>query len=542
MSLRRPMMAPIFAPLLLCLLTSSTQFAFAEVSNQVKTFDWSPLNSSGGKGQLIVTAGDINVYGASYSLLPTSASPYFLSILQPCSQVNVSACVRSLEYRFVGSKVWRKGVLEVAATPSAPGAECLAYGDGRPPHVVGTNQEDVARGIPYGNTPSIWSLEAAPHYGGPQYLLSVSLSTFPEQTFQAPTDFRIDLRPIKFSKTPLRGGGPCLNHWAFSDYFNFPVNIEYRVSIQLGFLNEMISTFFSGRIRNPAFTLEEGTLTVAGSPQTFPLAQSKILQYATLPSNKRATITSFPESHFEKGNAGANIALDFGSERDFESFLLWRDSLQDLGLNNGWSLRSIRDSYSCPIKGLSGFVSSNALIFSQRPPSWDSIKRTASYRMESLLEDRNGNAFKGDFSLALSQDLMKCLWGFKFDITSSVEIELTGDGNRSRWDSYRVRFDEDWWFLEISGYSFKNSTINLSVVRSSTTDNRVQQVASGVGLLSVASKEGEKAEAEAEAKAKAEAEAKAKAEEKSITCVKGKTTKKVLGKNPKCPKGFKKVA
>ena len=51
------------------------------------------------------------------------------------------------------------------------------------------------------------------------------------------------------------------------------------------------------------------------------------------------------------------------------------------------------------------------------------------------------------------------------------------------------------------------------------------------------------AKAEAEAKAKAEAEAKAKAEatkEKTITCIKGKLTKKIKGTNPKCPTGYKK--
>ena len=56
-----------------------------------------------------------------------------------------------------------------------------------------------------------------------------------------------------------------------------------------------------------------------------------------------------------------------------------------------------------------------------------------------------------------------------------------------------------------------------------------------------------KAKAEAEAKAKAEAEAKAKAEAEAkvakkkttITCVKGKLTKKVTAVNPKCPKGYK---
>ena len=52
-----------------------------------------------------------------------------------------------------------------------------------------------------------------------------------------------------------------------------------------------------------------------------------------------------------------------------------------------------------------------------------------------------------------------------------------------------------------------------------------------------------KAKAEAEAKAKAEAEAKAKAalsKKTTITCVKGKISKKVTAVNPKCPAGYKK--
>jgi len=51
-----------------------------------------------------------------------------------------------------------------------------------------------------------------------------------------------------------------------------------------------------------------------------------------------------------------------------------------------------------------------------------------------------------------------------------------------------------------------------------------------------------KAEAEAEARAKAEAEAKASASrnKKTISCVKGKLTKKVTAVSPKCPKGYKK--
>ena len=50
-----------------------------------------------------------------------------------------------------------------------------------------------------------------------------------------------------------------------------------------------------------------------------------------------------------------------------------------------------------------------------------------------------------------------------------------------------------------------------------------------------------KAKQDAEAKAKSEAEAKAALTKKmSITCVKGKLSKKVTAVKPKCPAGYKK--
>jgi len=48
------------------------------------------------------------------------------------------------------------------------------------------------------------------------------------------------------------------------------------------------------------------------------------------------------------------------------------------------------------------------------------------------------------------------------------------------------------------------------------------------------------AKAAAELKAKQDAEAKAEIKKTSITCVKGKVTKKITAVKPQCPKGFKK--
>jgi|694.fasta_scaffold63724_5 hypothetical protein len=80
--------------------------------------------------------------------------------------------------------------------------------------------------------------------------------------------------------------------------------------------------------------------------------------------------------------------------------------------------------------------------------------------------------------------------------------------------------------------SLYSSSGNMSGNSSDTNDFRVRPIRYGMSLSD-----------KAEAKAKAEAEAKAKAElskKTTITCVKGKITKKITATNPKCPKGYKK--
>jgi membrane protein involved in colicin uptake len=72
---------------------------------------------------------------------------------------------------------------------------------------------------------------------------------------------------------------------------------------------------------------------------------------------------------------------------------------------------------------------------------------------------------------------------------------------------------------------------------------KAKQEAEAKAKLEEEAKAKAEAEAKAKAKAKAEEEAKAKLEaskkKSTITCVKGKVTKKVSAVNPKCPKGYK---
>jgi len=102
------------------------------------------------------------------------------------------------------------------------------------------------------------------------------------------------------------------------------------------------------------------------------------------------------------------------------------------------------------------------------------------------------------------------------------------------------------------GVSFTGKTNAIYTIESRVLNEIVKKVETDKAAESAKIEAEAKAKVEAEAKAKAEAEAKAKAEaeakakvdaankKSTITCVKGKLTKKVRAVNPKCPSGYKK--
>ena len=75
---------------------------------------------------------------------------------------------------------------------------------------------------------------------------------------------------------------------------------------------------------------------------------------------------------------------------------------------------------------------------------------------------------------------------------------------------------------------------------SETTSIREEEIAEEIAIAQLKVKQ-EAAKASWELAAKLEAEFQAASvKKKTITCIKGKTTKKVTGLTPKCPSGYKK--
>ena len=174
----------------------------------------------------------------------------------------------------------------------------------------------------------------------------------------------------------------------------------------------------------------------------------------------------------------------------------------------------------CATSDFQGFVSSNAMTYGTALPKYDGA--TMSYDVASPHynpggKDYDADAFKGRYDLLLTESYAKCVWSLKDGVPNvSVEVQKT-DGTLDNSVKVTGALNASTGLYEFSavGFTFSSPKIKIKLSAPPTKDGTptVTQAAPA---------------------------AKPKATVKSISCVKGKITKRVTGANPKCPAGFKK--
>lgn len=174
-----------------------------------------------------------------------------------------------------------------------------------------------------------------------------------------------------------------------------------------------------------------------------------------------------------------------------------------------WSFQSSNQSAksTCLDSGeYIGMLSTNALVFDAYPPKIFNNELT--YRVASPHLSSNKEINLGVFELQLSTNVMRCLYNFDsapLQVSVSV-VEENGEKQvaTSSWSELNGLLR-----VNLTGFHYSAPDIKLRISQSETLASPIIQVVKT---------------------------------KNSITCVKGKTIKKVIGANPKCPSGYKKVS
>ena len=466
----------------------------------------------------------------------------FKAMLKPCVDAADTNCVLSLSaVKADGSKVDGKFSRYVTS-------DVKTYWDG-----------SSSAGVPDSRAESIWTFDGVSHSAGADFLLS-SIVDGTYKVGQAPKFTRLQsvIQPVSEVKdstvervramdTSLAilsqrdienqagwtGGqkGALAKNCAASDdgvCFKrepFPADLSFSVTIKLG---QNIGGWIHGRMKAPEITIDKsGTdylVKVLGEPISVPVAA----YWANKADLSSEIISSYGPRAATSVGVGSGSSLRYQTNGQFNQeqirlFSLWVPLIKDKASANPkmWMFGSLSpDSLATAVQGLAsakecvtkasglaGLVTTNATIYDGSIPAFDSSEGALNYKVAAPHFAADGSEFSGTYDLIMSSSVARCIYNFtSAPISASVSI-TTSDGGVQKVATTVLNERNGWLHLGAYGFGFSEPTLKVKLTQAAPTPT-----------------------------------AKPVAKKITISCVKGKSVKKVTAVKPKCPAGYKKKA
>ena len=442
---------------------------------------------------------------------------------------------------------------------------------------------DPALSLPSGAPPSMWSLPSIPHNGGTAYFVKVGTQGTqigsPNGGFKT-TDFSIDITPAVIVPDPNSPSGvpnghgsddddrpgfyelpdgepkkdengdllPISTHiglagYGGNDFFDcllgaqaqcvkresFPGDVTLYIRVRL---SSSPKGWLHGRISEPNISIN----AIAGTKSGVEISiQAKTVRVPVV-----ATSTAFADlpgplqqaysatGGFNGASAGtrrpsSNIALLSPDVRNaisapssystvgMNELIAWLPYINDTATANvsKWTLRSLSESEmqtagQCLTNNqqLNGLVMTNATQYSSGPPTFNSAEGSLNYQVAAPHYTSGGNVFLGTYDLVMRSEVARCIYGFsKAPLNASISV-LDDEGVTTT--ATKMVSERDGWLrIAAYGFGFSNPTIKVQLTQSGSKGVKAKKI--------------------------------------TITCKKGKKSKKVTGITPKCPAGYKKA-
>jgi hypothetical protein len=171
---------------------------------------------------------------------------------------------------------------------------------------------------------------------------------------------------------------------------------------------------------------------------------------------------------------------------------------------NTWSIRTLSkdemngaDACFSKSNQINGILMTNASVYSAGPPSFSG--GTLNYQVTAPHFMSNGDVLKGQYNLLMRSDVARCIYKFT-SAPVSAEVSIINSSGVAQIATVLVGERNGWLYLKANNFEFSSPVVQV----------KLTQAAAPV------------------------------AKKVSITCVKGKTSKKVTAAKPKCPTGYKK--
>jgi len=187
---------------------------------------------------------------------------------------------------------------------------------------------------------------------------------------------------------------------------------------------------------------------------------------------------------------------------------------------------------------LVGLVTTNAMTYDAKPPQFKD--GSLDYKVAGLHLNPDDSVFSGRYDLVMDAKVARCLYGYSDSnapLQASVEI-IDNDGT-SRVTTSSLRESGGWLKLGVYGFNFSSPTLKVKLSQATPVVKAETSAGSATTPAPTPNSSAPAAATSAPAVMSPGGTTPSNAKVKTISCVKGKTVKKVTGANPRCPAGFK---
>jgi hypothetical protein len=314
----------------------------------------------------------------------------------------------------------------------------------------------------------------------------------------------------------------------------FPAGVTFGLDLRL---SASVYGWLHGRFKNPEITVgvnpanKDGVeLTIIAEPIKIPVVGG-FIKSATAPAEVLKYFSQKPYwgnvrgrgNNWTKSSPLNELTVSHEhfdpSQEVFDEVRAWLKALGDKSVAEPsyWLVQTVANGgdvlgkCTAESKTLAGIVTTNATMYLPGPPSFDQATSVLDYKVVAPHFTRTGEVFLGTYNLSINSKVARCIYGFSNAPISATVSITSADGN-SRVATTTVSERNGFLNLAAYGFEFSDPTISVKLI-------------------------GEKIAAAPVAASKPATAAKAKV---TITCVKGKLTKKVTSTVPRCPAGYKK--
>ncbi|CAN2190033.1 hypothetical protein MCEMRE182_00494 [Candidatus Nanopelagicaceae bacterium] len=306
---------------------------------------------------------------------------------------------------------------------------------------------------------------------------------------------------------------------------DFPDGYQFGVKIRS---NKKLTGWFHGRIQAPTIeTIANGDgqdLTIQALPVRVtaldylaPIADYSQAAKDLIFSDREWGVSGDP-------SRGIKIVAGLDQQEARDVFKLFNSAFKDKSSyeHTYWTVNSLgyfneNDSIqrcSDQSGNLAGIVTTNSLLYSAGPPTFNKETESLDYQLASPHFESTGKETVGSYDLLIRSDVARCIYGFsKAPISATISI-VSSEGEAKAATTV-LGEKNGWLFVSAQGFGFSSPFVRVKLTQEAPVVTPTPSPSASASQAPVA-------------KAKT-----------TISCVKGKVSKKVTGLKPVCPKGYK---